>query len=203
MAVRLVQQRVERVAARPIRPAGGARGGTPNPAAGGGARGPGAGGAGGGAASRGGGPNTPINTNRGGGHSPVASNARVEHTKAGADVVRRADGRPASIHTANGTEIHHGLTGRTAVIHEREDHSRVYAERGGHGYVQHPYAFRGHEYGARTYYENGHAYERFYRGYPYRGLYLEVYAPMAYYPVGFYGWAYNPWVAPVTLRMGL
>jgi hypothetical protein len=74
--------------------------------------------------------------------------------------------------------------------------------RGGRGYVQHPYAYRGHEYAARTYYVGGRPYERFYRGYSYRGAYMEVYAPVAYYPVGFYGWAYNPWVAPVPYAWG-
>ncbi len=82
------------------------------------------------------------------------------------------------------------------------NHERVFAERGGRGYVQHPYAFRGHDYAARTYYANGRAYQRFYRGYPYRGAYLEVYSPVAFYPVGFYGWAYNPWVAPVPYAWG-
>jgi hypothetical protein len=108
----------------------------------------------------------------------------------------------ADVHTARGMDIHHGLNGHEAVIHEGPNHERVFAERGGRGYVQHPYAFRGHEYAARTYYRDGHPYQRFYRGYPYRGAYLEVYSPMAFYPVGFYGWAYNPWVAPVPYAWG-
>ena len=85
---------------------------------------------------------------------------------------------------------------------EGPDHSRVVAERGGRGYVQHPYAFRGHEFGHRTYYYNGRAYDRFYGRYGYRGVYLDVYAPMRYYPLGFYGWAYNPWVAPIPYAWG-
>ncbi|HEY6343239.1 MAG TPA: hypothetical protein VIY49_17230 [Bryobacteraceae bacterium] len=93
-------------------------------------------------------------------------------------------------------DVHHGLAGGRRVSVERADHSRIVAERG-RGFVDHPYAFRGHEYAHRTYVVNGRVYDRFYGRYPYRGVYLDVYAPVAYYPVGFYGWAYNPWVAPV------
>ena len=61
----------------------------------------------------------------------------------------------------------------------------------------------GHEFARRTYYFNGRAYDRYYRGYSYHGVYMQVYAPVRYYPVGFYGWAYNPWVRPVVYPMGL
>ena len=60
---------------------------------------------------------------------------------------------------------------------ERADHSRIVAERGGRGYVQHPYMYHGHEYGHRTYYEHGRAYDRFYARYPYHGVYVEMYSP--------------------------
>jgi hypothetical protein len=93
-------------------------------------------------------------------------------------------------------DIHHGLAGGRRVAVERADHSRIVAERG-RGFVDHPYAFRGHEFAHRTYWANGRVYDRFYGRYPYRGVFLDVYAPVAFYPVGFYGWAYNPWVAPV------
>jgi hypothetical protein len=95
-------------------------------------------------------------------------------------------------------DVHHGLNGGRRVSVERADHSRVVAERGGRGYVQHPYGFHGHEYGHRTYYEHGRAYDRFYRGYYYHGAYAEMYAPSFYYAPGFYGWAYNPWAAPIA-----
>jgi len=81
---------------------------------------------------------------------------------------------------------------------ERADHSRVVAERGGRGYVQHPYGYHGHEYGHRTYYEHGRAYDRFYRGYSYHGAYVEMYSPAVYYGPAFYGWAYNPWAVPIA-----
>jgi hypothetical protein len=62
--------------------------------------------------------------------------------------------------------------------------------------------FHGHEFAQRTYWDHGHAYARFYGRYPYHGVFLEVYAPVRFYPVGFYGWAYNPWVAPVPYAWG-
>ena len=95
-------------------------------------------------------------------------------------------------------DVHHGLNGSRRVSVERADHSRVVAERGGRGYVQHPYGFHGHDYGHRTYYEHGRAYDRFYRGYYYHGVYAEMYAPSFYYAPAFYGWAYNPWAVPIA-----
>jgi hypothetical protein len=99
-------------------------------------------------------------------------------------------------------DIHHGLDGNRRVSVERADHSRVYAERGGHGYVQHPYMYHGREYGHRTYYDHGRYYDRYYNRYAYRGVYMDVYAPVRYYPVGFYGWAYNPWAVPIAYSWG-
>jgi hypothetical protein len=76
------------------------------------------------------------------------------------------------------------------------------SERGRRGYSQRGYNHHGHEYGRRGYYYHGHEYNRYYRGYGYRGLYLDVYAPGFYYGPGFYGWAYNPWARPITFGWG-
>jgi hypothetical protein len=78
----------------------------------------------------------------------------------------------------------------------------MYAERGRRGYVQRGYGYHGHDYGRRAYYYHGHEYNRYYRGYGYRGMYLNVYAPGYYYGPGFYGWAYNPWAAPIAFGWG-
>jgi hypothetical protein len=121
----------------------------------------------------------------------------VHSTPAGDQVRMRAGGKPGDVHVANrGMDIHHGLGGSRSVRVERADHSRIVAERGGRGYVQHPYMYRGHEYGHRTYWEHGRGYDRFYARYPYHGAYLEMYSPAFYYPPAFYGWAYNPWAVP-------
>jgi hypothetical protein len=95
-------------------------------------------------------------------------------------------------------DIHHGLNGSRRVSVERGDHSRIVAERGGRGYVQHPYMHNGHEFGHRTYYDHGRYYDRYYGRYAYRGVFVDVYAPGVYFAPGFYGWAYNPWAVPVV-----
>jgi hypothetical protein len=74
--------------------------------------------------------------------------------------------------------------------------------RGGHGYVQGRYMYGGHEFGHRTYYEHGRAYDRFYRRYDYHGVYLEGYAPVRYYAPAYYGWAYAPWAVPTPYVWG-
>lgn len=134
---------------------------------------------------------------------PVPANNRVVTARNGAEVRMRPNGRPGDVHMASrGMDIHHGLNGNRRVVVERRDGTPIVAERGGRGYVQHAYMFHGHEYGHRTYYYHGRAYDRFYRRYPYHGVYVDVYSPVVYYRPAFYGWAYNPWVAPVSYTWG-
>ena len=135
------------------------------------------------------------------GRTPVGSHEM--HTANGSTVRTRANGSRADIHDSRrGMDIHHNLDGNRRIAVERGDHSRVFAERGGRGYVQHPYNYHGREYGHRTYYDHGRYYDRYYNRYAYHGVYMDVYAPVRYYPVGFYGWAYNPWVAPISYAWG-
>lgn len=137
------------------------------------------------------------------GHSSFAghqapANSHEMHAANGAAVRTRADGSRSDVHDPKrGMDIHHGLNGNRRVAVERADHSRIVSERGGRGYVQHPYMYHGHEFGHRTYFAHGRAYDRFYGRYGYRGHYYDVYAPRGYYPYGFYGYAYAPWAAPV------
>jgi hypothetical protein len=129
---------------------------------------------------------------------PAPANSHEMHAANGAAVRTRADGSRSDVHDPKrGMDIHHGLNGNRHVAVERADHSRIVSERGGRGYVQHPYMYHGHEFGHRTYYAHGRAYDRFYGRYGYRGHYYDVYAPRGYYPYGFYGYAYAPWAAPV------
>jgi hypothetical protein len=115
----------------------------------------------------------------------------------------RANGGPSEIHDARrGMTINHGLNGGRRVAVEDRMHNRTVYERGRAGYVQHPYSFHGHEFAQRTYFYHGRAYSRLYYGYGYRGIYLNVYAPRFYYGPAFYGWAYNPWAAPITFGWG-
>ena len=112
-----------------------------------------------------------------------------------------ARGRVTDLHRG-GMDVHRSPDGRREVRVERADHSRVVVGRGGHGYVQGRYMYGGHEYGHRTYYEHGRAYDRYYRRYDYHGVVLEGYSPVRYYSPAFYGYAYAPWAAPVPYTWG-
>ena len=112
-----------------------------------------------------------------------------------------ARGRVTDMHRG-GMDVHRAADGRRDIRVERADGSRVVVGRGGHGYVQGRYNYGGREYAHRTYYEHGRAYDRFYRRYPYHGVYLEAYAPVRYYPAAYYGYAYAPWAAPVPYAWG-
>jgi hypothetical protein len=137
----------------------------------------------------------------GGGASPRG--VSEVHNRNGSVEARRADGSRRDLHDdRRGMDVHRNLDGNRRVMVERGDHSRVFAERGGRGYVQHPYMYHGREFGHRTYFEHGRYYDRYYNRYGYHGVFLDVYAPVRYYPVGFYGWAYNPWAAPIAYGWG-
>ena len=118
--------------------------------------------------------------------------------------MRRPDGRITDVHDARrGMDIHHGPDGRIARVSVmRADHSRVVVMRGRAGFVERPYSFRGHDFARRTYAYHGRVYDRFYRGYLFHGISIQVYAPARYYSVGFYGWAYHPWGRPIVYAWG-
>ena len=146
--------------------------------------------------------------NGGGGNLPgnrtlIPRGVTSRTTARGNTVNVRADGRVRDVHdTRGGFDVHRNLNGNSRVFVERPDHSRVVFERGRPGYVQRPYSFHGHDFARRTYFYNGHEYSRFYRGWGFRGLYLNVYAPGFYFGPAFYGWAYNPWRRPIVYGWG-
>ena len=160
------------------------------------------------AVGRGNGPGAPAGRGSSAGLTgrPAPRNNTVARSPNGNAVSRRPNGRPADVHVANRggrqMDVHHGLNGNRRAMVERPDHSRVMAERGGRGYVERPYSYRGREYAHRTYYYNGRAYDRFYSPYSYHGMMVSMYTPSFYYAPAFYGWAYNPWVAPVPYAWG-
>jgi hypothetical protein len=113
------------------------------------------------------------------------------------------NGQVREVHDAKrGMDIQRGLNGNRRISMERPDHSRFVSERGRPGFAERPYAFHGHDFARRTYFYHGREYQRFYRGYGFHGVSLNVYAPGFYYGPGFYGWAYNPWAAPITFGWG-
>jgi hypothetical protein len=95
-------------------------------------------------------------------------------------------------------DIHHGLNGSRQVSVRRADGSRVVAQRGGHGYVERGYRYHGRDFARRSYYYHGRYYNAYYRGYYYHGYPMNVYAPAYYWGPAYYGWAYNPWPAPIV-----
>jgi len=136
-----------------------------------------------------------------GGPAPRGTNEHI--TRSGGAVFTRPNGRVSDVHDARrGLDIHHGLAGGRTVYTERADHSRIFVEHGRRGYVERPYGFHGHDYERRSYFYHGRSYDRFYRGYGYRGLQLNVYAPGIYYRPAFYGWAYHPWARPISYGWG-
>jgi hypothetical protein len=136
-----------------------------------------------------------------GGAAPRGSNEHI--TRSGGAVRTRPNGRVSDVHdTKRGMDVHHGLNGNRRVSMERHDGSRMVSERGRPGYVQRGYSYHGHDFARRSYYYHGHEYNRYYRGYGFRGLSLNIYSPGVYYGPGFYGWAYNPWAAPIAFGWG-
>jgi hypothetical protein len=135
------------------------------------------------------------------GNTSAAKGHTVTATKNGS--VEKRGNQVATVHdTKRGMDVHHNLSGNRRVVVERRDHSRVVAERGGRGYVQRPYMYHGHEYARRSYYYHGRYYNAYYGRYGYHGVYLNPYFPSYYYGPAYYGWVYNPWVAPVPYAWG-
>ena len=131
------------------------------------------------------------------------ANGKVEVYRGhnGSEARFRRDGSVREVHAQDMTIIHLPGGSRRIVV-ERVDHSRVVAYRGGYGYVQRPFVYRGHEFATRTYIYRGRPYAAYYQRYPYRGVFLEGYRPYRYYRPAFYGWAYNPWRSPVRYSWG-
>ena len=138
---------------------------------------------------------TNANNRPGGGHVPPGGHEF--HGANGNHATFGRDGHPRDVH-ARGMDIHHGPGGQRTIIRERPGGVRVVSNRYGHGYIGHPYEYRGARFVNRTYYVNGVVYSRFYRPYSWGGVALDVYAPGLYYRPAFYGWAYNPWVTPIA-----
>ena len=173
--------------------AGGNRGGAAGASRGGAAGGASRGGASGGRPGSGAG-GSRGNSARVGGR-PAPPGGRVHEGRAGAASFDRR-GNVRDVH-AHGMDIHHGPGGSRTIVRERPGGVRVVSYRGG-GYISHPYMYHGAAFARRTYWVNGVAYGRFYRPYVWGGVAFDVYAPGYYFAPAFYGWAYNPWRAPIV-----
>jgi hypothetical protein len=99
--------------------------------------------------------------------------------------------------------IEHGMHGGRKVVSTRNGARVVSNGRGRGGYVQRAYVTRGgRSYYSRTYYYNGGYRSGVYAGYYYGGNPYYGYYPGYYYGPAYYGWAYNPWPAPVAYGWG-
>ena len=121
---------------------------------------------------------------------PAPRGSNEHTTRSGGAIRTRANGRVADVHDARrGMDVHHGLAGGRRVEREMPGHGRIVSERGRRGYVQRGYGYHGHDFGLRAYFYHGHEYNRYYHGWGYRGLYLNVYAPGVFWGPAYYGWA--------------
>ena len=134
---------------------------------------------------------------------PMPHGVQAHELQGGNAIARRPGGGLRDVHDARrGMDVHHELAGGRRVSVLRADHSRIVAERGRSGFIERPYGFHGSNFTRRTFYDHGRAYDRFYRDYVFHGVGIHIYAPLRYYPVGFYGWAYYPWGTPVVYAWG-
>ncbi len=94
-----------------------------------------------------------------------------------------------------------GLHGERRIETVRPDRSRLVSMGPNRGYLERPLSSRP-GFVARTYVVGGRPYVSVYRTYSYRGAVYYRYMPRAYYHLGFYAWAYNPWQEPVYYTWG-
>ncbi|MGC0777399.1 MAG: hypothetical protein WCD68_09350, partial [Candidatus Acidiferrum sp.] len=123
-------------------------------------------------------------------------------TKNGTRANFSRSGHVSTIHTRSGMTINHGAHGERRFESRRRDGGRVVGYGHGRGFAEHGYYRGGHPYMRRTYYYGGRRYAYAYRGYYWHGHPYYGYVSPYYYSPGFYGWAYNPWAAPVAYGWG-
>lgn len=136
--------------------------------------------------------------------APIAGGSVPVHTwqgPNGAQAQIASDGSVRRV-TTQGMTITHSPWGGRQIVAQRPNHVAIVTNGAGHGYVQQPFTFRGHEYAQRTYYSQGHTSVNYYRSYSYRNVSLVEYTPVHYYSPMFYGWAYHPWGSPASYVWG-
>jgi hypothetical protein len=122
-------------------------------------------------------------------------------TRGGTEARFDAEGKVRSIHSS-GMTINHGPRGDRVVETRLKDGGRVVVVGPHRGFVERPFMRSGQPYMTRTYVYGGHPEAVVYRGYYYQGVPYYRYVPPYYYRPAFYGWAYNPWPAPVPYAWG-
>jgi hypothetical protein len=152
------------------------------------------------------------NNNRGGNAGRGGSNARREpvrnvHEVGGRRVATDGRGRVREIsgRDSRGRDlaVHRDLRGGTRFETRGAGGRRIVGYGHGRGFTERRFVNRGgHVYVQRTYVYGGRRYAYAYRSYYWHGNPYYGYAPAFYFHPGFYGWAYNPWAAPVYYNWG-
>lgn len=150
------------------------------------------------------------NGNGGAARSNVRATTGVNRPLAGRQVSLRGGGT-ASIRpngqirsiNRNGMQINRGLNGSRTIVGTHNG-ARVVNTGRNSGYVQRAYVTRGgRTYVSRTVVVNHVVYTRVYRSYGWGGhCCYYAYHPAFFWHPAFYGWAYNPWPAPVYWGWG-
>ncbi len=130
-----------------------------------------------------------------------AGNLTSMKTKSGATARFGANGKVAQIHSGN-TTINRGPRGGRVAVTNLRGGGRVVSYGGRRGFVERPFNRGGRPYMNRTYFYGGRPYASVYRGYYWGGRPYFGYMPGFYFGAGFYGWAYNPWVSPISWGWG-
>jgi hypothetical protein len=144
------------------------------------------------------------NAGRGGaGRAPVRHEAQVGNHRVATDGrgrVREISGRDSR---GRDLAVHRDLRGGSRFETRGAGGRRIVGYGHGRGFTERRFVNRGgHVYVQRTYVYGGRSYAYAYRSYYWHGNPYYGYAPAFYFHPGFYGWAYNPWAAPVYYNWG-
>jgi hypothetical protein len=135
------------------------------------------------------------------GSRSMAAPGRTVSLRGGGTASVRPNGQIRSINR-NGMQINNGLHGNRTIVSVHNNTTIV--NRGGGGYVQHPYMTRGGvSYYSRTSYYGGGYHVGIYRGYYWGGHAYYGYYPGVWFHPGFYAWGFRPWGAPVYWGIGV
>jgi hypothetical protein len=135
-------------------------------------------------------------------HTTRAGTLDSLKTRNGTEAKFSSNGKAIFIHTKSGANITRGANGSRQVETIRRDGTRVVSTGRGRGYSERIVERGGRHYISRTYLGYGRPYARMYRAYYYHGAYFAGYFPGYWYGPRFYGWAYNPWAAPIAWGWG-
>jgi hypothetical protein len=135
-------------------------------------------------------------------HANKDGNVDSLTTKRGTQAKLGSGGRVATIQMKDGTNIQYGPNGARRIETIGPHGEKVVSDGRGNGYVETKFTRDGQTFESRTIVVNGRVSTRVYQQISYRNQIYYRYVPGYYYAPAFYGWAYSPWVTPVTFGWG-